>query len=89
LRKLAPKRLILGGGVSSNQYLRLKLKRMLKEFDGELIVPPYKYLCTDNAAMIGVAAHFMAEKGLFVVDLDKLDRGPPTPVEFIGYPVAF
>jgi N6-L-threonylcarbamoyladenine synthase len=69
-------RLILGGGVSANLRLRSKLKEMLKKHTGSLTTPPYKYLCTDNAAMIGVAAHFQAEKGDFVKDLDTLDRVP-------------
>ncbi len=68
--------LIVGGGVISNQYLKKKLRILIKKHNGEVIFPPYKYLCTDNAAMIGIAAHFKAQKKMFVDDLDLLDRIP-------------
>lgn len=70
------KKLVVGGGVSANQTLRKRLRELAKKYDGEVIFPPLKYLCTDNAAMIGVAAHFKAEKKMFVKDLEKLDRIP-------------
>ncbi len=76
IEKTGINRLILGGGVSANTRLRARLKQMLKENNGSLITPPQKYLCTDNAAMIGVAAHFQAEKRQFVKDLSTLDRVP-------------
>ncbi|MDE2776106.1 MAG: tRNA (adenosine(37)-N6)-threonylcarbamoyltransferase complex transferase subunit TsaD [Chloroflexota bacterium] len=44
----------LSGGVSANQMLRNKLASAL---DVPLCFPPL-FLCTDNAAMIGAAAHF-------------------------------
>ncbi len=50
------KTLALAGGVSANSLLR---KRMMElEKDGYTIfIPPFEY-CTDNAAMIGITAHF-------------------------------
>ena len=44
----------LAGGVSANQMLRNKLSAAL---DVPVCFPPL-FLCTDNAAMIGAAAHF-------------------------------
>lgn len=76
IEKTGINKLLVGGGVSANQYLRKKLRQLVKKYNGVVIFPPYKYLCTDNAAMIGIAAHYHAEKGNFIKDLDKLDRVP-------------
>ncbi|MDO8460840.1 MAG: tRNA (adenosine(37)-N6)-threonylcarbamoyltransferase complex transferase subunit TsaD, partial [bacterium] len=53
------KSILLGGGVSANQKLRNDLKLKIENF--KLKIPffaPEKWLCTDNAAMIGAAAFF-------------------------------
>ena len=49
--------LAVGGGVIANKRLRHLLRQLMKKHGGTVIFPPYKYLCGDNAAMIGVAAH--------------------------------
>lgn len=69
-------RIVVGGGVISNQTLRNRLRALIKKGKGEVIFPPRKYLCTDNAAMIGVAAAFKAKHEIFIKDLAKLDRIP-------------
>ena len=46
------------GGVSANSELRNQLIEFGKKNEVEVFIPPFKY-CTDNAAMIGVAAHFL------------------------------
>ena len=76
MKQTGIKIIVVGGGVIANQYLRKKLRTLIKKYNGEVVFPPYKYLCTDNAAMIGIAASFKAEKDLFVNDLGKLDRIP-------------
>ena len=52
------KQLLVAGGVSANSGVREKLKELCDKENVELIVPKLKY-CTDNAAMIGVAAYYM------------------------------
>jgi N6-L-threonylcarbamoyladenine synthase len=63
------KYLFVAGGVSANQYLRNELTARAMEKGIEVYVPPMKY-CTDNAAMIGVAAYYKAkdEKNFSALD---------------------
>lgn len=49
--------IVLSGGVSANQYLRQALEDMAAKNNLTVITPPLAY-CTDNAAMIAVAAHY-------------------------------
>lgn len=46
----------LGGGVANNIYLRKKIRESLHAHNLKLKTPYEKRLCSDNAAMIGVAA---------------------------------
>ena len=69
-------RVVVGGGVSANFYLRKLLRHLLKEHKGEVYFPSFPYLTGDNAAMIGVAAYYKAKKGIFYPDLEMLDRIP-------------
>ena len=46
------------GGVAANSELRKQLVEYGRKNEVEVFIPPFKY-CTDNAAMIGVAAHFL------------------------------
>jgi N6-L-threonylcarbamoyladenine synthase len=71
----------LGGGVSSNIYLRKTIRDSLKSINKKnnsqmkLMVPFQKKFCTDNAVMIGVAGYFLWKMGKFV-NLEKIERKP-------------
>ncbi len=56
------KNLIVAGGVAANKGLREALTKACNDESVNLIIPSLKY-CTDNAAMIGVAAYYAYKLG--------------------------
>jgi tRNA A37 threonylcarbamoyltransferase TsaD len=50
-------RFVMGGGVAANPALREALSEAMSARGVPVSVPP-SILCTDNAAMVGAAAHF-------------------------------
>lgn len=58
------RQLLLCGGVAANGGLRQALAARCEQAGLPLLVPPFK-LCTDNAAMIGAAAHLQWKRGVF------------------------
>lgn len=55
----------IAGGVSANSGLREALQKTGQELGWRVFVPAFEY-CTDNAAMIAIAAKFKFEQGDFV-----------------------
>lgn len=58
------KEIAISGGVSANSGLRKELTRRAKELGWRTFIPDFQY-CTDNAAMIGMVAHYKYLKGEF------------------------
>ena len=57
-KEFEAKQIIVAGGVAANKGLRKVLQDEVDKIeDLKLTFPSFKY-CTDNAAMIGVAAYF-------------------------------
>ena len=54
--------ILLAGGVAANGTLRNQLQNAASEHQIQVHYPPVHF-CTDNAAMIGAAAHYKAVKG--------------------------
>lgn len=75
VQKTGITRILLGGGVSVNRRLRYLFRREARLNGWWVQFPPFKYLNFDNAAMIGVAGAFKAERGIFVKP-EMLDRKP-------------
>jgi N6-L-threonylcarbamoyladenine synthase len=69
---------IVAGGVAANSRLRVALESAVAAFEGSLrVVSPRLVYCTDNAAMIGAAAHWVMMRGEFAgFDLDVIAREP-------------
>lgn len=56
-RQKGIKEIAIAGGVSANTGLRSALQKIAKEEDWNVYIPAFEY-CTDNAAMIAIAAHY-------------------------------
>ena len=55
LRSTGVDRLVIAGGVAANSRLRCRAREAASEAGIDLVIPALRY-CTDNAAMIGLAA---------------------------------
>ncbi len=55
----------IAGGVAANSGLRIALESMKENEGWDVFIPDFQY-CTDNAAMIAMAAHFQYLAGEFV-----------------------
>lgn len=58
------KEIAIAGGVSANSGLREELNGLSVKYGWKVYIPKFEY-CTDNAAMIAMAAHFKYLKGEF------------------------
>lgn len=62
IKQFGPRSIALSGGVSANSTLRNELTKLGEKFHLPVLIPSFEY-CTDNAAMIAVAGHYMLENG--------------------------
>ncbi|MFA4872146.1 MAG: carbamoyltransferase N-terminal domain-containing protein, partial [Patescibacteria group bacterium] len=60
-KKYKVKTVLLAGGVAANKELREKLRQESEKLEFNFLVPEFK-LCTDNAAMIAIAAYYLSQK---------------------------
>jgi len=60
-RQHEAKSILLSGGVAANAWLRREFELAIKKLKIKFFVPP-KILCTDNAAMIAIAAYYKSLK---------------------------
>ena len=68
------KEIAIAGGVSANSGLRNSLQQLAVAKNWNVYIPAFEY-CTDNAAMIAMAAHFKFLKGEFcTLDVSPLAR---------------
>lgn len=70
------RRVAIAGGVSANSGLQRTLRDAAGKKGWEVFIPEFQY-CTDNAAMIAIAAHYKYLKGEFSpLDVTPLARMP-------------
>jgi N6-L-threonylcarbamoyladenine synthase len=75
-RETGIKDIAIAGGVSANSGLRQRLNDMAPERGWSVFIPAFEY-CTDNAAMIAMAAHYKFLAGEFCsLDVTPLARMP-------------
>jgi N6-L-threonylcarbamoyladenine synthase len=66
----------IAGGVSANSGLRTALQELARKKNWKLYIPAFEY-CTDNAAMIAMAAHYKYMRSEFSsLDVAPLARMP-------------
>ncbi len=58
------KQIAIAGGVAANSGLRSELQSLAEKLNWTIYIPEFQY-CTDNAAMIAMAAHFKFLKSEF------------------------
>lgn len=61
IKKYRPKTIMLGGGVAANELLRKRFQLLTTHYSLRTSIPPLQY-CTDNAAMIGLAAYYRTKR---------------------------
>ncbi len=66
-------RLVVGGGVAANQYVQKLIQEIVNEKEGSVEYPKLTGLTGDNGAMIGIAAHYYAQEGIYA-DPHALER---------------
>ena len=54
----------IAGGVSANSLLRKEIDKLKSIYNWKTFIPKIEY-CTDNAAMIAIAAHYYIKEKMF------------------------
>jgi len=70
---------VLGGGVGQNRLLANQFRSVVRKQGAIPLTPAYRYLYGDNAAMIGVVAHYKLHNAITLKtreQIEALDRVP-------------
>jgi N6-L-threonylcarbamoyladenine synthase len=69
----------IAGGVSANSGLRKAIVSTGQKLGWTTYIPAFEY-CTDNAAMVAMAAHFMYQENVFL----SLETSPEPSMKFVS-----
>ena len=84
LQQTGLKRLVVAGGVGANQQLRAQLNAVCKQ-RGVRVHYPEMHLCTDNGAMIAMAAAMRLQAGQQQANRDyAFDVKPRWPLDSLA-----
>lgn len=75
------KSVLLAGGVAANTALRWKVRLLSRQHGLSFLTPTTLKYCSDNAAMIGVAANLCIDAGQLPSDPKLLDRIPNLKID--------
>ena len=76
IQQTHPSAVWLGGGVGANLQLRKNIRQICQQHHLTLHIPYSSKFFGDNAAMIGLAAYFRAQRSSDVITSRRLDRKP-------------
>ena len=82
LEEYKPKAFTVVGGVSANTLLRKRFEYMSQSMDIPLFIPPLRY-CTDNGAMIALAASLHLSKSDATIELNLEPSSRSLPGDFL------
>jgi N6-L-threonylcarbamoyladenine synthase len=82
-RRYSVQDLLVGGGVAANIELRKRLRKMGRKLNLRVRFPYSIKLIGDNAAMIGIAAHWQIKNSKSEIPIEQIDRRPRWSVEEI------
>ncbi len=64
IEEFSAETVIVGGGVSANDFIKSELSKMIEEnFPGTILLLPDRHLSTDNSVMIAIAGYFQIASG--------------------------
>jgi len=75
------KYLLVGGGVSANNEVRKRLRKLTKTSGMKVFFPYNKRLCGDNAAMIAIAGYYKSQRKEFVKNIKTIERIPRLSID--------
>lgn len=73
IEEFSAETVIVGGGVSANDFIKRELSKMIEEnFPGTILLLPDRHLSTDNSVMIAIAGYFQIASGKDLPEISSI-----------------